>query len=407
MVKPLFIDVHILQSVPPNNINRDDTGSPKTAHFGGVRRARVSSQAWKKATRDLFPRYLEIQNLGIRSLHAVDTLSKCICEKENSITSENSIALAREVIESAGIKVDKKNETKYAIFISRRQFSDLADLAIKLPYLKSQIEELDKKLKDKQTKKQENKSEIEKLKEEKKKAEKERNSASKILKDRATQSIDVAMFGRMVTDSPELNIDASVQVSHSIGVSRMDPEFDYFTMLDEVENHVRMIDTTEFTSSTLYRYADIDVFHLCENLGSAEAACKGIEAFLRSFAFSMPTGKQNSFANRTLPTAVIVELRETQPVSLVNAFEKPVMATAEKSQIECACKRLIAQESAIDEVFGVNPKEAFVVIASPDANALKEFPNSQAVSFDEMISHVSEACATYLAEAGCPSEGQE
>ena len=67
MVKPLFIDVHILQSVPPSNINRDDTGSPKTARFGGVTRARVSSQAWKKATRDLFSSYLAEDEIGWRT----------------------------------------------------------------------------------------------------------------------------------------------------------------------------------------------------------------------------------------------------------------------------------------------------------------------------------------------------
>lgn len=44
----LFLDIHVIQTVPPSNINRDDTGSPKTAQYGGVRRARVSSQAWKK-----------------------------------------------------------------------------------------------------------------------------------------------------------------------------------------------------------------------------------------------------------------------------------------------------------------------------------------------------------------------
>jgi CRISPR system Cascade subunit CasC len=43
------IDVHILQTVPPSNLSRDDTGSPKSASYGGARRARVSSQAWKRA----------------------------------------------------------------------------------------------------------------------------------------------------------------------------------------------------------------------------------------------------------------------------------------------------------------------------------------------------------------------
>lgn len=54
----MFIDIYALQTVPPSNINRDDTGSPKTAMYGGVRRARVSSQAWKRAMRESFPEYL-------------------------------------------------------------------------------------------------------------------------------------------------------------------------------------------------------------------------------------------------------------------------------------------------------------------------------------------------------------
>ena len=41
----LFLDIHAIQTLPPSNINRDDTGSPKTAMYGGVRRARVSSSS--------------------------------------------------------------------------------------------------------------------------------------------------------------------------------------------------------------------------------------------------------------------------------------------------------------------------------------------------------------------------
>ena len=49
-----WLDIHILQTIPPSNINRDDAGSPKTAYYGGARRARVSSQAWKRAVRRAF-----------------------------------------------------------------------------------------------------------------------------------------------------------------------------------------------------------------------------------------------------------------------------------------------------------------------------------------------------------------
>ena len=165
-----------------------------------------------------------------------------------------------------------------------------------------------------------------------------------IKKNPLLNAVDVAMFGRMVADAPDLNVDASVQVAHAIGIGKMEPEFDYFTALDdrspEDNAGAAMIETTEFTSSTMYRYANIDVLHLCENLGSAQVACRGVEAFLRSFILSMPTGKQNSFANRTLPAVIVIQLRNTQPVSLVSAFEKPVEACGGKSQVEIGCERL-------------------------------------------------------------------
>lgn len=379
MSKPLFVDVHILQSVPPSNINRDDTGSPKTARFGGATRARVSSQAWKKATRDLFPMYVDSSQLGERTKYAVQLIADRAMELDEDLQEEGALKAAKEVLskycevpskKKLSFEREDKNKLKTLIFLSQAEIEQLAQCVVGNEQVKN--------LKG---------------------------------KDLTRDALDVAMFGRMVATKPELNIDAAVQVAHAISVGRAETEFDYFTALDdrapEDNAGAAMIETTEFTSSTLYRYADIDVLHLCENLGSAEAACKGVEAFLRAFALSMPTGKQNSFANRTLPAAIVVELRETQPVSLVNAFEKPVSATAEKSQVERACEELVVQESALDEAFGIAPKEVFVVVASPYASTLKEFPNAIVTDFDDLVSRVSEACAAYLAESGYPSESGE
>ncbi|WP_448983859.1 type I-E CRISPR-associated protein Cas7/Cse4/CasC [Olsenella uli] len=379
MSKPLFVDVHILQSVPPSNINRDDTGSPKTARFGGATRARVSSQAWKKATRDLFPMYVDSSQLGERTKYAVQLIADRAMELDEDLQEEGALKAAKEVLskycevpskKKLSFEREDKNKLKTLIFLSQAEIEQLAQCVVGNEQVKN--------LKG---------------------------------KDLTRDALDVAMFGRMVATKPELNIDAAVQVAHAISVGRAETEFDYFTALDdrapEDNAGAAMIETTEFTSSTLYRYADIDVLHLCENLGSAEAACKGVEAFLRAFALSMPTGKQNSFANRTLPAAIVVELRETQPVSLVNAFEKPVSATAEKSQVERACEELVVQEFALDEAFGIAPKEVFVVVASPYASTLKEFPNAIVTDFDDLVSRVSEACAAYLAESGYPSESGE
>ena len=47
------LELHVIQSVPVACLNRDDLNSPKTAIFGGVQRARVSSQSWKRAIREM------------------------------------------------------------------------------------------------------------------------------------------------------------------------------------------------------------------------------------------------------------------------------------------------------------------------------------------------------------------
>ena len=49
--KRIYLDIHILQTVPPSCVNRDDTGSPTTARYGGATRARESSKAWNRAAR--------------------------------------------------------------------------------------------------------------------------------------------------------------------------------------------------------------------------------------------------------------------------------------------------------------------------------------------------------------------
>lgn len=376
MTKSLFIDIHILQTVPPSNINRDDTGSPKTARFGGVRRSRVSSQAWKKATRDLFPSYLAQDEIGWRTKHVFELITKRIESKAFEFSSDKIKEASKKALSATGIQVDKEDNTKYLLFISTKQINGLADLALQA------------------------------LREDKENIKIDAKAAKQILnikQNPALNAVDVAMFGRMVADASDLNVDAAVQVAHAISVGRAETEFDYFTALDECSPEdnagAAMIETTEFTSSTLYRYANIDVCHLCENLGSAEVACKGIEAFLLSFVLSMPTGKQNSFANRTLPAAIVVELRETQPVSLVNAFEKPIIATSKKSQTELACEALIDQESVIDKAFGVTPLKTFAVIGSSSAACLSNFPNAKIVDLHTLVADVLQRCAQHLLSA--------
>ena len=151
----------------------------------------------------------------------------------------------------------------------------------------------------------------------------------------ADHSVDIALFGRMVADSADLNVDAACQVAHAISVHEANPEYDFYTAVDdaksrnedEVDAGAGMMGTVGFLSSTFYRYAVINVDQLLANLGSAEAASRAITAFMQSFINAMPSGKQNTFANGTRPAAVLVTLAEGQPTSLVGAFEQPTAAT--------------------------------------------------------------------------------
>lgn len=306
-----YLDVHVLQTVPPSCINRDDTGSPKTATFGGVRRARVSSQAWKRATRQAFERSYDKSELGVRTKRLVELLADEIREQDPD-TGEKADAIAAAVITAAGIKLttpkkksdgEKPQESGYLVFLSRSQVRRLAEEGVR--------------------------------------AERTGGSAQLVKRDvqrifKETNSIDVALFGRMVADVADLNVDAACQVAHAVSTHGVEQEFDYFTAVDdhksadeEEDAGAGMIGTVEFNSSTLYRYATVNLEQLTENLGDEEAMLRAASTFIDAFVTSMPAGKQTTFANRTLPDLVHVALRSDQPVSLVGAFEKPVVAAIE------------------------------------------------------------------------------
>ena len=337
----LTIDIHALQSLPLSNINRDDTGAPKSAIFGGVVRQRVSSQAWKRAIRKDFDSYLSREDLGTRSKRVVDLVASRVCELDDGHDRRAAEKAAAAVFKAAGIKTvepkvredeePRAQETGYLLFLSNRQVEQAArfiiDNAGKAPSKKQAQEILDQ-----------------------------------------GHSIDVAMFGRMVADAPDYNVDAAVQVAHAIGVHESEPEFDYFTAVDDEvqrggeETGAGMIGTVQMMSSTLYRFATIDVLSLRQNLGGdAEATVTAAGSFLRSFIRSLPTGKLNTFANNTLPELVYVTVRQDRPVSLVNAFEKPVRGEESSSRRRAAARALAEEARSVNEVYEMAPLASFVL----------------------------------------------
>ena len=291
----LYVDINVLQTVPSSNINRDDSGAPKTAIYGGVVRSRVSSQSWKRAVRQAFHRDTENQEwlASHRTKKIAQLLAEKIKEESEDFDDQAALDKALEILKTAGIKTSKDKGsgdmlTGALLLVSEGQLEKIAKYALN-------NDELDKK------------------------------SLKEVFNN--DQSLDLALFGRMVADNPELNVDAATQVAHAVSTHEITPEFDYFTALDDDQAADNMgsamIGTIEYNSSTLYRYANINVNELTKNLGS-ELAVKGVELFIKDFVMSMPTGKQNTFANKTLPQYVMVTIRTDTPVKLVSAFEEPV-----------------------------------------------------------------------------------
>ena len=289
MNKRLYVDFHILQTVPPSCINRDDTGSPKTAVYGGVTRARVSSQAWKHAMRAAFAENAQL-DVGKRTKKAAELVKEQILVLDPE--QKKADKMAKEALKYVGIKSDDKKGTDALIFISSAQAKALAELVVGGCTKDEEYEE----------------ALIE------------------------NPSADMVLFGRMVAQKASLKYDAAAQVAHSISTHAVQNEYDYFTAVDDCQAEDNAgaghLGTVEYNSSTLYRYATVNVMELAGQLGAAQAA-ETVRAFGEAFLFSMPTGKQNTFANRTLPDAVYVTLREDQPVNLCGAFERAVPRSAQ------------------------------------------------------------------------------
>ncbi|MDR3345101.1 MAG: type I-E CRISPR-associated protein Cas7/Cse4/CasC [Oscillospiraceae bacterium] len=316
----LYLDIHILQTVPPSCVNRDDTGSPKTAVYGGVTRARVSSQCWKRAVRLHFRDEYPKEELGVRTKRVLQMVTDEIRALEPETNEEKALKLAVKALEAAGLQNKAKKGEDWApgalFFISYAQAKALAVLALQ--------DNIDKK------------------------------EAQKALKD--FPAVDVALFGRMVADDPSLNTDACCQVAHSISTHAVSNEYDYFTAVDDLSPDdnagAGMIGTVEYNSSTLYRYATVALHNLKAALGTETAAAA--RSFANAFALSMPSGKVNTFANFTPPDAVIITLREDHPVNLAGAFEAPIVNHGEGYAADTV-KKLREHANKIDATFGSLP----------------------------------------------------
>ena len=369
-----YVDIHVLQTVPPSNLNRDDAGSPKQATYGGVRRARVSSQAWKRATRIAFTQAMPREDLATRT-RKISTLLAERIRSSGTVDQAAAELLAAALLKPLGITDGKKTgDTAYLLFFGYPQLDRIAGL---VRGRERELAGLDAKTLDKELK---------------------NLPVRDILA--AGHPMDVALFGRMIADIPALNVDAATQVAHALSTHAAETEFDYFTAVDDEnpreETGAGMIGTIEFNSATLYRFATVELSQLARNLdGDAAAAATALSLFLRAFVTSMPAGHQNSFGHRTMPGLVTVAVRGDQPVNLVTAFEEPVRPDGYGIERRSA-ERLARELQRGTDLWGLAPlsiTSTYRPASDPDT-ALT--PLGPAMPFADLIAATTETARQHL-----------
>jgi len=377
------MELHILQSVPVACLNRDDLNSPKTAVFGGVQRARVSSQSWKREIRKMAKEMDTSMFNGNRSRRMVYELSKKLVSKE--ISKNIAVIIAEQVagiVETLDSKLDTDGfkKIKTLMFFSDAEYdaianavtSDVKAFAEKVMNSSNVIEALKEKMKkldgeEKENKLEEEKKNLEQLEKQLKKDEAallkafdDKSIRAAIKSAQLKDAADIALFGRMVANDPSLTVEAASMFSHALSTHKVDNEIDFFAAVDDLqpkeEIGAGMTSTLEFNSATYYRFAalNLDMLADAEHLASMtrEERQNIIRTFVEATVKAIPSARKNTMNSNTLPDYVLAVLREKgHPIQLANAFENPIKSS--QGYVVESIKRLNAEYSDLKETWGI------------------------------------------------------
>jgi len=336
------IEIHLIQNFAPSNLNRDDTGQPKSATFGGFRRARVSSQCAKRAVRQWWREH-NLVSVGERTKLLKSELAP---ELRIPGRTEEEIRKALDTFLTQFYSKMDGDKTKVLIFVSRDERSTCVQA------INENWETLSNG----------------------RKVESKPSAISEALR-RAKTSADIALFGRMLAEQPGSNTDAACQVAHPISTHRVDMEMDFYTAVDDLnpaeETGAGMMGIVGFNSACYYRYAVVDRDQLARNMSRKTKRENGkwkedlnkedyqeadtiIKAFLEAMVYAIPSGKQNSFAAQNLPSfGLFVRRQNGVPISLANAFAKPIRPTKDSDDlVALSVDALTKHWDSLEKVFG-------------------------------------------------------
>jgi len=331
----MFVEVHVIQNYALSNLNRDDTGAPKTCDFGGARRARISSQCLKRAVRTYFreEEVLPSNQLSYRTKLLKEALVQRFTVRGMGGEEAGNLAVA--VIEQLGLKLDKE-KTQYLLLLGEQEIDRLAMLG---------LDHKDVLLGGKKSGKPDKALQTQLL------------AALD-----GGEAVDLALFGRMIADKPEKNVDAAVQMAHAFSTHAVSTEFDFYSAVDDLQRidaeegaGAGMLGTTLYNSACYYRYANVDVDQLRTNLGgNAAHAETAVRAFLQGMIHAVPSGKQTASAAQNPPALILVTVREKGLWSLANAFAKPIRPTGGDDLITLSGKALMAHFGQLAKMYGTD-----------------------------------------------------
>lgn len=392
----MLIEVHILQNHAPSNLNRDDTGSPKEAVFGGFKRARISSQCIKRSIRrsEVFASVLD-GHLALRTRSLPEMVRSIL--KERGVPEDLAAVGA---LKATGFGTEKGVEklaspsghyrTAQTMFLTRHDIEAVAEVIYEAADNAKSAEALSK-------------------------------MAAKDLQKQAEDmgfrpmAVDISLFGRMVTSEAFLDVNASCQFAHAISTHKVDHEFDYFTAVDDLERSAEdeagggadMIGDVEFNSACYYKYFNVHVDGLVANLSgrafgrqttkvdeenARQVAAKAVRALIEASCRVTPSGKQNSFAAHQPPSLVWIEVRDRNlPVSYANAFAEPVYVKIKGGPEVASASKLKEEAEALNRMYGLEATHRWL-LAKHDTEILGVQPSmSLKVILDELDKVVSGA----------------
>lgn len=337
----MLIEIHMIQNHSPANLNRDDLGAPKSCLFGGVTRARISSQCLKRSIRrsDDLRQAME-KNGGVRTRRLITELAERASGEKpapQELTDLVKAAFAKGGVKTTG-KGEEPDNTNILMFIPQSTLGRMVEA-------------------------------VGQARDRKDKPEKLCGALTELLREKATVP-DIALCGRMTElDSAGLfadidfRVEAALAAAHAISTHEVLNEVDYFTAVDDLAagTGAGHVNEAMFTSACFYKHFCIDWKQLVKNLdGDRNLAALTVRQFAYAAATTTPSGKQKSFAAFNLPDGILVEVKTERciPINYANAFAEPVPPGAPRGLIGESIARLGQHMRDIVDGYGL-PAQRF------------------------------------------------